>query len=253
MNSKKFGSRVKGFTLIEMIVVMAIIAILSGISSMLITGFQRDARMEANDNKAQIVYTGMQNQVIQCEMKQDDGLFDINKNLNSSNPGYVEKNAYYVELYFQMESAKVSDRIVISTTYKNGSSITVESESVERNSADADMKKWYTKLENAILSFVDSSFEGFCAVYIDYDNYTVDSVIYVENAFFDGDLSSYAGVQSFMKKFDNYADTHCWTDANKVFRMLNDTSKQVDCIEIQGIYFGAYPVADDYKVKPAII
>ncbi|MBQ3162223.1 MAG: type II secretion system protein [Oscillospiraceae bacterium] len=242
MNSKILGSKVKGFTLIEMIVVMAIIAVLAGISSIIITGFQRDARMETNDNKAHMVYTGMQNQVIQCEIKQDQSLFHSGKYVASP----VEDKIVYTEVYFQMEAAKVSDNIAVASRY-DGSAATPIVAYAERG--DADTGEWFTKLENAILSFIDPTFEGACAVYIDYENYTVDSVIYVENAFFNASLSDYTSIQPFMSKFDNYADEHYWTDANKKFRILNTGADQLDLIEMEGIYCGAYPVADDYPAS----
>ncbi|MGN0674787.1 MAG: type II secretion system protein [Oscillospiraceae bacterium] len=248
MNSKKIGSKLKGFTLIELIVVMAIIAVLAGILSILISGFQRDARMEADNNKAQMVYTGMQNQLIQCEIKQDRSLIDAGAHYSPSVGSSEEIK--YVELYFEMGEGKLGDAVNVKSLYDGG---TVAIRSAERNHATTG--KWYNELEKAILSFVDDSFDGGVAVYIDYENFVVDSVIYIESAFFEADLSNYStSIAPFMAdKFNGYADFCTWGDTTKVFRMLDSMDKQKECIKYKGMYFGAYPMISDYPVdkKPA--
>lgn len=62
--------------MIELIIVMAIIAILAGIMSLAIGGFQRDARIETNNNKAQMIYMAFQDILIDCEVKQDKSIFE---------------------------------------------------------------------------------------------------------------------------------------------------------------------------------
>lgn len=70
------SKKLKGFTLVELIIVIAIMTILMGITSLVIQGFQRDARIETNNNKAQMIYTGFQNLLIDCEVKQDNSIFE---------------------------------------------------------------------------------------------------------------------------------------------------------------------------------
>ena len=62
--------------MIELIIVIAIIAILAGIMSLAIGGFQRDARIETNNNKAQMIYMAFQDILIDCEVKQDKSIFE---------------------------------------------------------------------------------------------------------------------------------------------------------------------------------
>ncbi|MBR3970518.1 MAG: prepilin-type N-terminal cleavage/methylation domain-containing protein [Ruminococcus sp.] len=247
MNLKRIGSKVKGFTLVEIIVVMAIIAILAGIVSTLIGGFQRNARLEDNNNKAQMVYTGMQNQLIQCEINQDRSLLDADaKGGNSSNDNYKNDDMVYVELYFEMTQGKVGDHIYVASTYKTQSA---KKDYADRNSVVTSEKKWYAGLEEMILSFVDNSFEGFCAVYIDYEDYLVDSVIYLEPGASQGvDMTSYStssnGIGQYMHELNPYAPYTKGageTNNNKKYRMLTSIGAQEKCMDTEGIYFGAYP------------
>lgn len=245
MNLKRTCSKVKGFTLVELIVVMAIIAILAGTLSMFIQGFQRDARLESNNNKAQLLFTGMQNQLIQCEINQDRSLFDAGAHY--STPVYTDKNLAYVELFFQMKEGKVSDTIYVYSKYSNGSTLVPAGLDATRTSTST--SAWHAELEKAILSFVDNTFEGVCAVYIDYEDYLVDSAIVVENGSAGNvDLKVYTtgsnGIGQLMYSLNPYCpyDKESGETMNdKQFRLLTSISAQETAIERDGIYFGAYP------------
>lgn len=232
MNSKKIGLRLKGFTLVEMIVVIAIIAALAGIGSLAMSGFRRDALIETNNNKAQLVYTGIQNQLIQCEIKQDDSIFDIEKKGNTDK---IE----YVELAFSMTVNEISDDIYIKAKYTAAGEKN-KTVSAATDSAEADEAfKHYKKLTEAIRANIDSTFEGIVKVYIDYENYLVDSVIYLENmrSIGAGDFGGLttdvnfttAPIKDFIKEYGDY------------HTMYNEKS-QKELVDKAGIYCGAYPL-----------
>lgn len=62
--------------MIELIIVMAIIAILSMIVSGAISGYRRDALIETNNEKARLIYMAFQDILIDCEVKQDKSIFE---------------------------------------------------------------------------------------------------------------------------------------------------------------------------------
>lgn len=238
MNLKKFGSKVKGFTLVELLVVMAIIAILAGITSIFIKGFQRDARLETGNNYAKMIHSGMQNQVIQCEIKQDSSMLNADPAVNDE--------MLYSEIYFKMDATQVDDVIAVCTTYKNTTGRMFN----YATRGNAVTGEWFNQLESAILSMVDSSFEGFCVVYVDCQDYTVDSALYFEPVYANGvDLKDFDSIDAFLEDIDTYIpdtyhDEGNTYDIKKSFRMLISAEQQKNCVEQKGIYFGAYPNID---------
>lgn len=249
MNSTKFGSKVKGFTLVEMIVVIAIIGILAGMLSLFISGFQRDARIESNNNKAQMLHTGFQNLLIQQEINQDRSLFDADAiGATPSNAAYEADQMVYNEIYFRMADGKLDDVVHVISIYATEAP---KRNYAQRNTVNAD---WFDDLEKAILSVVDNTFEGVCAVYIDYEDYAVESAICFElgGAASDADLKVYTtggnGIGQLMHTINPYAPYTVEaneTNTDKQCRKLTSLDAQKTAVKRDGIYFGAYPTAMD--------
>lgn len=69
-------NKVKGFTLVELIVVIAIIAILAGMGNLGAQAYVRNAKLEALNDRAQLVYSAFQDMLLDCEFSQDHSLFE---------------------------------------------------------------------------------------------------------------------------------------------------------------------------------
>ncbi|MDE5859465.1 MAG: type II secretion system GspH family protein [Oscillospiraceae bacterium] len=178
MNSSK---KIKGFTLVELIVVIAIISILSGIMSLAVSSFVRNARMETCDDYAHMVFTGFQNILTQCEIKQDSTVFSHDEVKHSDLKDAV--------VTFKMAGTKITELKVESSyaTYNSASATTTKSAT-----PTGDYIKYtgdLSGLANAIMDNIDSTFDGEARVYVDYDNYEVKSVIF-QNAAVTTDIDS---------------------------------------------------------------
>ena len=103
--------KLKGFTLIEMLIVIAIIGIIAGMMSIVMRGFRRDAMIETQNDNARMVFTAFQDFLIDCEIKQDLSMFDVRGEL--SNPAISAKGAV---VFF-----RVSETASNGTPNKNGS------------------------------------------------------------------------------------------------------------------------------------
>jgi len=239
MNLKKLGSKVKGFTLVEMLIVMAIIGVLAGMISLFASGFQRDAKIESNNNKAKLIYTAFQNILINCEIQQDDEVLDVGRYVSTP----IDEDISFAHVYFEMDQTELGDNVMVVTRYVDGSQYNV---ALKNDDTDVTYKG-YQVIEEAITSYLDNSFEGTGVVYIDYEDFMVESVIYYEPNTFEGDLSAYtASIMPAMAELNSYADFYEYTGKNHGFRMLNSLADQRKYYKYVGSHLGAYPKFDDY-------
>lgn len=168
MNSKRKHGKIKGFTLVEMIVVMAIIVILAGIGSLGVTAFVRNARMETCDDNAHLVFTGFQNMLTQCEIKQDSTVFSHDEAKHSDLKAAI--------VTFEMSGANIQS-IKLDSSYADYTSF-AGSATGSLTGGSMNYSGTLAALANAVMSNIDNTFEGRAKVYIDYDNYEVKSVLY---------------------------------------------------------------------------
>lgn len=162
---------VKGFTLVELIVVIAIISILVGIANLAAQGFVRNARRETANDNAHILFTGFQNILTQCEIKQDNSVIS---------PTFTnDPTQKQIVIEFKVYNGNVQ-------CFKNGTGTGLRGSSGFTGDMGGTTK--YTdapggiagvsNLPNAIAGIIDNTFEGEAKVYIDYENYEVKSVVF---------------------------------------------------------------------------
>lgn len=211
--------------------------------SIAIGGFQRDARMETDNNKARLAYTGFQNVLIQCEISQSNKVFDVNAASGSPVSGYT--NVTYSIVRFTMKQSDISGDIHVRSFYDNSSSKNAGA-SIP---SGADM---YKDLKKTILSFLDNSFDGTVVAYLDVENYTVDSVVYYEDeSYFTSNVdsnglmtkSSVVGMKGYTLNSSTKSGDY------KVCQMLYDNSMQKAAVKRSGIYFGSYPMAKELNIS----
>lgn len=225
MNNVKSGSdckTLKGFTLIEMIVVMAIIAVLAGIVTNSIQGFQRDARMEADNNRAQMAYMGFQNMLTRCEVMQNRTVFDADalRALDSGSPSHTNDGIKYSVVNFTVSGGDISGAIDVKTTYTSGS----------MNSSFNAGSKAYKKLRDTIMGNLTLDYDGTIYVYVNYEDYTVDAACYFEDT--DG-----TKVSDGLNRL-----TQCNSaSSGSTYKTLEDGAQQKSLIKLNGLYIGAYP------------
>lgn len=237
MDMKNKGSayrRVKGFTLVELIVVIAIIVILMGVMNLVTQSFVRNARIETANDKAHLLFTGFQNILTQCEIKQDSSALSH----DTTNISNISMAIVSVKLY------NGSIQLLQIENYDSGGS-SIGASQVKFTSGQL---QWSTakaltyvgglsKLANEIGSIVDLSFEGEAKIYIDYDNYEVSSVVYRQLGDTDKNQSSFVINESDLTQYGWYYGYADRDDQDTNF----GSSK---------ILYGVYPFQEDLGINP---
>lgn len=210
--------------------------------SLAISGFQRDARMDADNNKAHMAYTGFQNALIQCEINQDGKIFDVNA--ASATPDASCKKVTYSIVRFTMANGDISGNIQVTSVYDNTSS-------KNKTASASSGTDFYKDMRKTVLSFFDNTFEGTVVAYLDVENYLVDSAVYYEtesyftsNANSNGLMTKTAVVG--MKAYT--LDSNTKTGDYKTCQMLYDRTMQRTAIKNHGVYFGSYPMAQELAI-----
>lgn len=221
---RRSDKKLKGFSLIELIIVMAIIGILAMMASLVIPGFVNNARVETNCQKAQMIYEACQTYLIECEINQDISLLD------ALDPG--DPSAAIVTFHIAgkgngatYETVRLGNIVEVQSYFESTSN------TKWLNRGDEE----YTAFEKAIIGKIDSKMEGTVAVFFDLENYTVDSVLYRELEGGEDPTIAWTNLTPYQH---NTTDAYVYYGADNIMEVkevLKDT----------GIYYGAYPFQDD--------
>ncbi len=171
---KSSAKSLKGFTLIELLIVIAILAILAGMISILTTGLVRDSRLETARDKAQTVYTSVQNALIQIEIKQESDLLD------PTTYGAGGTFSKYVTLSFVMDNGIMtsSHSLVIND---GTTTATLSYNYPDAASATTNTEKKFRKLAKYLTDNLAMDFTGYVYAAIDMEDWIVDSVVFAED------------------------------------------------------------------------
>ncbi len=237
----------KAFTLVELIVVIAIIGILMSMVSLFMPGFIRDANLEAYNKNAQMAYTGMQNCLINWEIYQNDECVDADDLLTQA---YSSKNVTYATISFVIVEGKVDKVISITSIYDNDTSTTTKvaiADDITRlptpapggdgltatNATDTKAEDVYKKLVTQIESNFGKMIDGIFLVFIDYENYLVDSVVYYPI------MDNVSDFTFFVDKM-NWVTSSPATDKAKIFMGCYDYDNQLDFYKKDKTKTGGY-------------
>jgi prepilin-type N-terminal cleavage/methylation domain-containing protein len=169
--------RVKGFSLLELIIVIGVLGVLVSITSVVTAGFIKSANIRTYNAAAQRTYTGMQDLLIDFEVKQDYKAVDMDTVKNGS-PGDYPDNIpiTYLTIEYLVIDGSI-EQFTVTAVYGNVASQKVPA---TLNSSDTgDEKAAFDKLNKLIADRMGpQQATGFYDVYIDFENYTVDSACY---------------------------------------------------------------------------
>lgn len=243
---KSSAKSLKGFTLIELLIVIAILAILAGMISIVTSGLVRDARLDAARTTAQEAYTGIQNALIQMEIKQEGELLDPTKY------GAGGTFSKYVTLSFVIDNGAMtkSHDLVIND---GSTTATLLYDYPNLTSATTDTEKKFRKLAKYLTDNLAMDFTGYVYAAIDMEDWVVDSVVYVED--YNKVENSTNKIKDFVPLFKTKSSgsTDIMTASNgkipfcqNIFQQKNIyKGKETAALKAVGTAVGYYPFLDD--------
>ena len=234
--------KLKGFTLIGLIIVVAIIAILASMISILATGIVRDARLDSARSQAQSAYTAIQNTLVQLEINGKGDLLNPTTYLGS---GTVTG---YVTLSFYMDRGTIGSKG--DTVIQDGSITTSLTYTYPNATAPAsDSERNFRKLAKYLTDNLDMDFTGYVYAAIDMSDWMVDSVVTIEDY---TKITATTPITTYVPKWGTKSGTMATASSGKIPFCENAiqqrdiySGKETACLDAVGTAVGFYPFLDD--------
>lgn len=245
---KSSAKTLKGFTVIELLIVIAILAILAGMISIITSGLVRDSRLETARDKAQTVYTSVQNALIQIEIKQESTILD------PTTYGAGGTFSKYVTLSFVMDNGNMSSSHAM-VINDGTTTATLAYDYPSAASATTDTEKKFRKLAKYLSDNLAMDFTGYVYAAIDMEDWVVDSVVFVED--YARVEASANGIADFVPMFKTKSSgsTNIMTASNGRIPFCEDiyqqkriySGKENALLDAAGTAIGYYPLYADIE------
>lgn len=234
--------KLKGFTLVEILIVMALLSIIAGMISIVTSGLMRDSKLEAARTDAQSVYTGLQNMLIQMEIKQQNDL------LNPTTYGTTCTPTNYVTLEFIMDNGTIPGAEDFIITDGSTSTPPLHYDYPNADAPADDTERAFRKVAKYIKDNLSMEFTGYVYAAIDMNDWMVDSVVVIED--YNRVKNAANGINDFVPTFRTKSGV--LASANKVpfcddvYQQKNIyAGKETAVLDAAGTAVGFYPFYND--------